>query len=200
MVYLWFFSFFYCVLLGGLNISPEAQTLIYGIYRGDEEIGEIVATINATNETVQYMVNSDVNFRVFWKYNRTTDLEVIYCDNILISSFNQIHLNDKLKEQSEVRMVDGLYHCFSYPSEFSQQKTEIVFSAGRLFFDEPIGFTKVYSENYLEFVPLEDVGNHMYKLTLPGDRINQYRYQDGKLMEVMVNRTWFSLVFKRKSV
>jgi len=86
-----------------------------------------------------------------------------------------------------------------HPSESFQQKPEIGYSTARLYFEEPIGISEVYSEAFLEFALLEDEGNHTYKLTLPGNKINHYHYQDGKLMQIEVNRTWFDLVFKLKS-
>ena len=195
--------FIFCCL-ANLNfeppLAPQPQTLTYGIYWGDDEIGSIVASVRPIKNEIQYEVNSNANFRVLWKYKRTTELDVVYSNNVLISSFNQIFLNNKLKESSQVKMENGFYQCFMHPSESFQQKPEIGYSTARLYFEEPIGISKVYSEAYLEFALLEDEGNHSYKLTLPGNKINHYLYENGKLMRIEVNRTWFNLVFKRKSV
>ena len=177
---------------------PHSQTLTYGIYRGDDEIGVIVASVKSGNDQVEYYVDSDATFRVIWKYNRTTDLDVVYSKDVLVSSTNQIFLNQKLKECAKVKMVDGSYRCTFDPDDSFVQEPEILFSTARLYFQEPVGIDEVYSEAYLEFAPLQDMGENIYELTLPGDRINHYVYENGQLMEIRVFRTWFNLTFKRK--
>ena len=181
------------------TIISRSQPIEFAVLRGDSQIGEIQASISQKDNFIHYDVVSDVSFRIIWKYNRISGLHVTYINNMLESSLSTAAINDKLKELSRVTKSGSQYDCFIYPNDSFQLKPDINFSTVRLYFEEPVGISKIYSESFLDFGTLESLGDHVYKLTLPDESINYYTYKNGELTEVSVNRTLFNLTFKRKT-
>ena len=88
------------------------------------------------------------------------------------------------------------YYCYRYPDErFVLNDAQVGFTSVMLYYQEPVGIEKVYSERFLEYCSLEALDDHKYKLYLPNRKINYYTYEEGVLLEIFVDRTWFNLRF-----
>jgi len=192
--------FFLPILFFLIVPDSSAQFSTFTIFKGDTEIGEIKAFLEETdNNLVKYTVESEVNFWVIWRYNRTSDLIATYKDDMLETSYSKIILNDDIKEFTKLKKEGEAYNCFKYPNLSFQTKPGVNFSVAKLYFEEPVGISRVYSEKYLTYAELEPQGDHTYKLILPGGKINYYTYQNQELVEVLVHRNWFNLAFRKKS-
>ena len=167
---------------------------------GGKEIGKVHAHLIKSDNTHTYVVISDVNFRVLWKdYNRKTSNTVIYKDEILMSSYNSVYMNEEMEDSSAIRQDERQYLCYRFPEEQVEIPNNLVeFSTVKLYFSEPVGINSIYSERFLAYCPLELVDDHKYKLSLPNGKENFYTYSDRKLVEVFVDRTWFNLRFLEK--
>lgn len=185
---------FFAVLCQANRVS--AQKLNYDIYRGDSKIGTIDATRNADGAHEEFNVIADVTFRVVFKYNRQTKLEVSYQEDRLNASTSKTVMNEELKELSKLEQTGNHYKCFKHPDESFELQSPIHFTAVKLYFEEPVGIDKVFSESFLAYCDLQNMGDHRYKLTLPGKRVNYYTYKDNKLVHVTIDRTWFDLTFR----
>lgn len=174
----------------------HSQNLSYNIFRGDSKIGTIEAQKNTSGTYEHYNVVGDVAFRVVFKYNRQTHLNVTYKNNELVTGKSKTVMNEDLKELSEIKQKENHYSCFKHPDEKFKIHSSIPFSTVKLYFIEPIGIDKIFSESYLTYCKLEKVGEHKYKLSLPGNKTNYYTYKNEKLVHVLIDRSWFDLTFK----
>jgi len=177
-----------------------AQTHTFGIHAAGKEIGKITASLTEHENKQSYEIVSDVNFKVLWrKYNRTTSNLAIYENEELTASFSGVYMNEDLEDSSTLYMGQDKYLCFRYPNErFEIKKEPVHFTTAKLYFKEPIGVDQIYSERYLDYGSIEHIENHQYKLTLPNGKVNYYTYTDEVLVEVLVDRTWFDLEFRKK--
>ena len=193
-----------CVLVFFLLIFGSglyAQTHWYTIHRGGKQIGEISASLVESEHTETYEILSDVTFKVLWKsYNRKTSHLVVYEHESLTSSSSGVYMNDDLEDSAALNLDYKTYHCFRFPDDrFILSDEGVQFTTAKLYFQEPVGVSQVYSERFLLYCTLEPEGKHRYKLSLPGGKTNYYTYEDNNLSEVYIDRTWFNLEFKKNN-
>ena len=180
--------------------SILAQEVKFSIHLAGKEIGNVHARLVKSDNTHTYEVFSDVNFKVLWKeYNRKTNNQVVYQDNMLMSSYNSVYMNEEMEDSSAIRQHQHQYHCYRYPEEKVDIPNKMVeFSTVKLYFIEPVGINSIYSERFLAYCPIELVEEHKYKLLLPNGKENVYTYANNRLVEVFVDRSWFNLHFLQK--
>jgi len=178
------------------SLSIHGQQVEFTINIGSKEIGEITANKELIQNREVYKVVSDATFRIIWKYHRTSEMTVIYINDTLESSVSINKMNDDVKALSKFWKDDNGYKCH-HQDKIEMEENPVLFSTVKLYFQEPVNVDSVYSETFLEMSYLEDLGDHQYKLFLPGNRKNTYRYDNGILQEVKVDRT-FDILFKKK--
>lgn len=181
-----------------ISLTPlSAQTLSYDILKGDEKIGDLKVEKIITKNKTRYKANSKSTFRIIFENELITQSMADFeNDEMAFSMAKTIH-NGKIKEHSVTKKSGEGYHFFKHPEKRSQKKSAAFkLSTLLLYFMEPKGVTKIFSENYQELCPLRELGNHTYELTLPGGKINHYVYIDGQLVEIKVFRTFVDLSFR----
>lgn len=190
-----------CFLLTILiSYSAVSQQHKFTIHLAGGNIGEIKAELIEKKGVKYFNIVSEVNFKVLWKkYNRKTDNKLSYNnDNMIIESYSGIYMNNELEDSAYMKLNKSTYSCYRYPDKnFSIDKFEIDFPAALLYFKEPVGVSKIYSERFLEYCPLVDKGDHKYVILLPNGKENIYTYKNGLLTMVYVDRTWFNLEFRK---
>ena len=150
--------------------------------------------------TQTYKILSKVSFRILWKhYHRRTNNLVIYQGESMKTSYSGVYMNDNLEDSTTLNQELTNYRVFKYPEDrYILYGADLRFTTAKLYFQEPVGIQKVYSERFLQYCPLEVQGDHKYKLYLPDNKVNYYTYKDKELVEVSIDRTWFNLEFRRK--
>lgn len=180
--------------------SLLGQTLFYDIYKGSERIGEIKVEKKISGNKVHYEANSEASFRVLFKNKLTTRTAADFVDDELEYSMSKIVLNDKIREHSITKKEGDYYTYYQHPKTNSRKKeSPFSISSITLYYAEPAGIKRVFSENYQEMCDLTVIGEHAYELALPGGKVNQYIYKNGKLVEIKVIRTFVDLSFRLKS-
>lgn len=115
------------------------------------------------------------------------------------TSRSGVYMNNDLQDSTALNQQLNSYNVYRYPNErYKIDSVDMGFTTAKLYFKEPVGINEVYSERFLQYCPLEVVGGHKYKLNLPDGKTNYYRYEDQKLVEVSVDRTWFNLEIRKK--
>lgn len=194
--YLLLYLLFVTIGLGKLY----AQKHTYSIHVAGKEIGEVTASLTESGHTQTYEIISDATLKIFWKrYNRKTSSFVIYQNEAVKTSFAGVYMNNNLEDSAAINLDQNSYDCYRYPDErFVLNDTEVHFTTAKLYFQEPVGIQKIYSERFLKFCPLEVRGDHKYKLSLPNGRANYYTYANSTLIEVFIDRTLFNIKFRQK--
>lgn len=180
--------------------SLFSQTLFYDIYKGEDRIGEIKVEKKISGNKVHYEANSEASFRVVFKNNLNTHTSAGFVDDELEYSMSKIVLNDKIREHSVTKKEGDYYNYFKHPkTNIREKRAPFPISSILLYYAEPVGIDRVFSENYQEMCDLKPISDHAYELALPGGKINQYIYKNGQLVEIKVIRTFVDLSFRLKS-
>lgn len=175
------------------------QSLYYDIYKGDDRIGEITVEKNTSPQGIHYSASSVAKFRLIFKNELTTYTAASFVDEELVQAVSKIELNDKIREYNTTQKQGHFYHYTQHEEDaFKKSEAPFLISTVMLYYAEPSGVQQVFSENYQVLCELKKIGPHSYELSLPGGKINQYFYEDGKLLEIKVFRTFVDLSFRLK--
>ncbi len=192
--------FFSVLIILSLATTAFSQNQKYTIFWGDDEIGLMTVSRIKKGDIVDYFIKADVEFRVIVKYNRTTEFNAKYLRDTLVFCSSKSVMNDNLKIFESTNKDGDLYRIFKHPEDSSVLRETITKSVAMLYYAEPTpDLKRIYAEGYSKFCQLEKVENGVYLLHLTEDKTNIYRYENGRLKEVEVKRTWFDLTFKRQS-
>ncbi len=181
------------------SFQSYGQNHHFSVHKGGREIGQITATLKESQNTQTYKIQSDVSFRILWKnYRRKTSNTVTYRNEYLDTSYSGIYMNNEMVDSSTIEQGINDYRAFKFPDDrFVLNNVDLRFTTAKLYFQEPLEVKKVYSERFLQYCPIEALGDSRYKLHLPDDKVNYYTYKDDQLIAVLVERTWFNLEFRK---
>ena len=105
-------------------------------------------------------------------------------------------VNNKLKAESFTRKDDAGYHISLLNDPQKVITKPITYSMVSLYFKEPKGVDMVYSERYGEFLDIDKLEDHRYRLYLPDGREIVYNYENGNCVEIEVDHSLTTLYFK----
>lgn len=181
-----------------LSLHSFGQEYQYSVQLRGKQIGKIKATIINEGDRKTYKVNSDTKVSMLCSISYTSQLEATFLGNELESAVSRSFQNGKAKDDSEVKRAGGKYHIYRGDTELTFNAA-IKHSVVKLYFEEPLGITSIFSEAHGTFCKLVDTGNHVYKLILPDKNINYYHYKNGMLQMVKVDRAAYNLTFNLMS-
>jgi len=77
--------------------------------------------------------------------------------------------------------------------------TSIVYNLNMLYYHEPVKIRKVYSGNFQQFVEVNAVAEHKYKIAFPDGSYNYYFYKNGICHKVELYTSRFDVLMKLRN-
>ena len=164
------------------QVDPTWETEIFTLLRNDKPIGEITARHFNDGADQKFEVSTKVDVRVLirirYRVNYTSEFD---SDDVLVSSAYKQSLNGKQQKNIQLSKKGRKYHVMNKGKSAKLGENDINFNALKLYFREPIGVSKIYSENQGKNVSVRRVGQGHYVLIQANGRESHYRYVDGQL-------------------
>jgi hypothetical protein len=123
-------------------------------------------------------------------------LTAMFDKDKLLNSFTEQNVNGRIRVSSTVKWDGKMYIVQTLEKRDKIKSMPITFDLGSLYFKEPVGIKKVYSNTHGSFLNIKPVGPHQYELILPDGKRNLYSYQFGICKEVEVNQLFSKVYFK----
>lgn len=156
----------------------------YDIVIFNKTIGNTVAEMKVLKDgSVEYIFNSNAEAKVFFRERTSAaNVSVLYKDGVMHSA-NCNYERDGEIFYVKMKKNDDRYEIENN-GEILKEKNPILFSATKLFFEEPIGVDKVWIERLSKYEDVEKVDDHKYRVQVEG-KYNFYTYENGILIEYM---------------
>lgn len=172
----------------------ELQYLRYDIFVGDNKIGEVVASKNSKGILTTYSVQTNLSFKILETYDVNYQLSSSYKNNYLIESALKNIVNGKLEDDVHIKW-DGVQYTGQANKKTIRLKERIKYSIAKLYFHEPIGLERIFSEKYTAFQKLKAEANE-YVLHLGDGNKSHYKYSNGICTEVTSTKSFFKIQIK----
>ena len=166
-----------------------SQVLKYKITANDTYLGELTATRSYKDDITEIEVISKVKVNLFIKVNLTYKLNCTYKNNELLFSSVTTYVNGKLHSTSVTKKNEENY-TITKDGHSSLYYNKINYSGALLYFVEPKGKSKIYSEFDNFDKPLQETATHRYETENPKNgHISNYIYKNGELQSSTIHHT-----------
>lgn len=188
------------LLLTGFQTNAQTKELHYQILRGNDVVGSILFSESDITGVKKMKMESQVKGKIlFISYSGMAKEETIFRDGVLIQSSIYRRMNGKEKINKQHQAVNNQYVIRTGEKTDVAGIYPITYNMLSLYSSEPVNVSKVYSDNFQDFIPIKNMGDHQYKISLPNGDTNYYYYKNGILARVTANSTWYSVTILLKS-
>jgi hypothetical protein len=129
-----------------------------------------------------------------FQYTSNITEKVVFEDGVMVYSFYYKNENGRetrveaKKAGQYMNIVDNGHLDFNY-------QAPVTYNTVQLYCGCPGMDTKVYSNQFQQFLDIKKVAANRYKLRLPGNNYNYFNYKKGRCTQVDVERVLFTIHF-----
>ncbi|HET9824973.1 MAG TPA: DUF6134 family protein [Chitinophagaceae bacterium] len=175
-----------------LTSHAQSRQFNYQIVRNGSKVGTLNFS-ETTNGVTDYLkMESDVKTRFIFTFTAHASEEAVYRNGILLNSsiYRKLNGNEKVNKQHLAQ--NSQYIIRKGNNTEINRNYPITYSMLSMYCKEPQNISKVYSDNFETFLPIQKIDGHKYKITLRDGNYNYYCYKDGVLNRVEIHHTLYS--------
>lgn len=179
------------------NIETEFEVLLK-----NEVIGKIVATETITGTTLIRDIRSITNAKVLaFSIHVESDTKITKGDEIMTEGVAYRHANRGAEDIHAItkRVANKKYERNRNDKKTVLENTDIIFCIADLYFKEPKGLSRIYSNMWAEMVEIKSLGNGIYQVITPDKKKSSYTYKNSKLISIEVDTPAGKVTSRRKS-
>jgi hypothetical protein len=171
-----------------LAVAVSAQKRVYDVELFGKKIGStVIERTDKGNGETEYKLSSSSRVSLLFT-TKSSDLnfDVIYKNGILSSSYYK-NVKDDVTEIATVA-YDGVKYIIHKGQDVLTFAQPIDFSIAVLYFVEPIGRPRIFSERLGQFVNFKPLSKGVYQCVLDNGVSNIYKYSNGVLYELEISK------------
>ena len=178
-----------------LAVSQTNQ-LKYRVKRKETQIGIISFSYqNAGNKRI-FKMESQIKTRLLILFTAIGREESVFENDVMISStvYQKLNGNEKLNKQT--KLVGRNYVISKGTQSEILNNYPISYNMICLFAKEPVDVSKVYSDKFQQFLDIQTIGDHHYRVKFPDGNFNEYFYIKGFCTRVEVHHSLYRATFE----
>lgn len=164
--------------------DEDFERLNFSIFDRHSKIGTIVIERSRHFDSTFYSVKSSVNTSFIFKYEALGKEEYIFKNDTLIYSKLYRRVNKKVKADQTLLFKDGQYHSINSKRQKLLLTNPVTHNIVMLFFHEPVGIDKIFSDKFKIMVCIQKLNEQKYKLKLPNGSYSIFYYTNGKCSSI----------------
>lgn len=180
-------------ILFAVVCMAQQQDYHYNVLYKGNNIGSMYLSQTQTGNELLIKITSNIQMYMLMNISVNVSEEASYKEDKLMYSSVYRKVNGKEKLNRQTKYCNGCYKIIAEGKKDSLNKTVINYNLSRLYCKEPIDITEVYSDAFQQFLNIEMVGTHQYKLNLPDGNYNMYYYENGICNKVEVHNTFYTI-------
>ncbi len=177
---------------------PVIENISFNVVKKSTVIGYINIEKRSLNQTTTFTITSEVNAKVVFNFNAIGKEKSVYNKDTLIYSSVYRMLNNKVKLNQSLLFENGAYILENMGKREIVNFNVIRRNLVTLYFHEPIGINKIYSDKYKEMLNITALGNSKYKVVFPNKSVSIYEYKNGKCINVDVEGSFYKVQITSK--
>lgn len=182
-------------IIFSLTASAQERKLNYEVIHNGNLVGHLNVQQSNEGAFIHLKAESEVKSRIIFMLTLLAKEETIFNNGVLIFSSMKRKLNGREKTNIQVKLEGSTYQVNNEGSLSQLVSGPIYYNLLSMYVKEPKLFSKAYSDNFMEFVPIQRTGVNQYKVTLPDGNYNNYFYKDDVCTKVEIHHTLYSLIF-----
>ncbi len=179
--------------------GSQNHNLEYVIKRKGNNVGSLYFIQQISGGKLLLKLESEVKTRMIFLFTARAKEESVYENGILTwsSIYRKLNGNEKVNKKTS---LFGNNYIISHGSRSeSLNNYPIQYNMICLYTKEPVDIKTVYSDNFEQFINIEVMAAHHYKIRFPDGNYNEYFYVNGICTKVKVNHSLYSATIELKS-
>jgi len=174
--------------------------LRYDVEIQDKYVGWMTCSKNTlADQSVSYTIDSKVNINIITSYDIQFKQESSFKNGSLLKSNYFTKVNGDTQSFSRLNWDGTRYIGWDGKKNSVIDTNKIGHSIGNLYFKEPVGSAKIFSEKYLTICPITKSGEY-YTIRFPDDKATCYKYQNGICVWAESKQKLYKIVFRLKEI
>lgn len=175
--------------------DSQSLSLKYNIQLKDELIGILNVKRMIQGAKISYLLDSKIQIQRVMTFDISYNLVSSYDNGKLVHSNNRQTTNARINVNTTTQW-DGSKYLVTTENDRKILKEKLIdYSLAMLYFNEPIGKTKVWSDSFGKFLNIKADGIHRYELQLPEGKKNYYNYVHGICSMVETEQVFTKVTF-----
>ncbi len=179
-------------------VVAQERKLDYVIKRKGNEVGTLSFTQYAAGNKTRLKMESVVRTRFILLFTAKAKEESIYENGVLTWSSIYRKMNGNEKANKRTTLAGTGYVIRKGEKTETLSNYPIRYNMLSLYVQEPVNNWKVYSDNFQEFLNIETVAAHHYKIRFPDGNSSEYFYRNGICVKVKLNHSLYSASIELK--
>lgn len=180
----------FCML--ATSHAQEQRTSYKVIFHGDS-VGNMLLYQNKTGDNASYAIVSSVQIHFLLKFSLVGKEEANFQNGRLMYSSVSRKVNGKEKAAKQTKSVGNSYEATSFGKTVPSTDKPINYNMNMLYCQEPFNKQAVYSDNFQQFLTVEQVALHKYKIALPDGNYNYYTFSNGICSMVELHHSFYTV-------
>ena len=181
------------LVLFSFILNAQSQKVEYKvIFRGDS-VGYMQLYKNQAGSNVSFKTVSNVQIRFLIKVKvQSEEISNFQSGKLMYSSLSRI-VNGKEKAANQTTASGNIYQLTSFGKSMPSINKLIDYNLNVLYTREPFNNQIIYSDNFQQFLNVEQVAPHRYKIVLPDGNYNYYTFQDGVCSMAELHHSFYTI-------
>jgi len=177
-------------------VNAQLQKTEYTItFRGDS-VGNMQFYKNEAGSNLYLKAVSNVSIRFLVKVNvQLEEISNFQSGRLMYSSVSRI-VNGKEKSAKQTKAAGNIYEATSFGKPVPSTDKRIDYNLNMLYCKEPFDKQVIYSDNFQQFLSVEQVAPHRYKIVLPDGNYNYYTFRDGICHEAEIRHPFYTIFIR----
>jgi len=179
--------------------SPQTTQLKYNVKRKGSQIGSISFSQQNSGNKKVLRIDSEIKARILFLFTAIGQEESVYENGIMVWSSIYQQLNGSERMNKKTMLKGRNYVVTKGKHSDTIGNYPISYNMICLYASEPINVSKVYSDSFQEFLNIQTIGDHDYKIVFPDGNYNEYYYNNGLCTRVEVHHRLYRSSFELKN-
>lgn len=189
------------LIMGFYQLSwAQKNEFNFAVHFKGEQIGTMHAVESKTGAKSVKDLRTNTDAKIFGlSIHVESEVTTTHEGEILTHGIAYRHASRKSEEvHAQVTKVsDKVYQKERNGIKEKLENIAISFCVIDLYFREPKGIKKVFSNMYADMLQVKELGQGRYEITAPDDRVSYYQYANGKLLTMEASTPLGKIVSKR---
>ena len=183
------------ITFSGFRLPEQSKILNYKIVQNNNVIGWMKLEKRDSMNTCHIILNSETKKRIVFLFTIIQAEHALFENGIMTYSSSYRKINNDVKENKHTTNKGSYYEIKKEKSITQVKLNNIAYNQLSLYFFEPVNVTQVYSDNYEQYLKIEQKQNQLYAIDFPDGNKNYYSYSNGVCSRVRVEQSLFTIEF-----
>jgi len=184
--------------IAAFALSQEKK-LNYDIKRNGNIVGNIRFSQNSSGSRSILKMETEVKTRFILSFNAKAQEETVYENGIMISSSFYRKMNGNIKADKKTKVSGNSYTIFNGTKTETLNNYPIRYNMLSIYTLEPVNINKVYSDNFQQFLDIQKLALHHYKIKFPDGNYCEYYYINSICSKVEIHHSLYNATIELKS-